>query len=304
MTIGSSTRNFAGYGEHPPTFTWPNGSLAAVSLVLNIEDGAERSIARGDAHDDLGAHWVRHAAHPTQRNLTLESAFEYGSRAGIWRVLRTLRAHGAAATAFNCAIALEQNPEIAAALVRDGHEIANHGYQWDTHAGLSLESERALITASSRSILKTTGRVPTTWYSRDGLNPHTRTTLAAQGIKYDSNSFNDDLPHWGTDSPDIRIPVLPYAGDTNDSGLLRQFPTGNDFGRHLCAALDTLLDGARTGPGVLSVGLHPRLIGRPAYASALDQFLTYATNREAWVATRSQIVQAWLAVSENGVAAD
>lgn len=299
MAAGPTTRDFVGYGEHPPDFLWPNQSRVAVSLVVNIEDGAERSIARGDAHDDLGAHWVRHAAHPTQRNLTLESAFEYGARAGIWRVLRTLKSHGAVATAFNCATALEQNPDIAAALVRDGHEIANHGYQWDTHAGLSQDDERALVVASSESILATTGHTPSTWYSRDGLNPHTRTTLAAHGFEYDSNSFNDDLPHWGADSPHIRLPVLPYAGDTNDSGLLRQFPTGAAFARHLCGALDMILDGSRSAPSVLSVGLHPRLIGRPAYSVALDQFLTHASERNAWIATRSQIVRAWMAANDD-----
>jgi peptidoglycan/xylan/chitin deacetylase (PgdA/CDA1 family) len=214
-------------------------------------------------------------------------------------VLRTLRRHNVRATAFCCATAHEQNQQIAAALVRDGHEIADHGYNWDTHAGLAPEEERALITASRDSIARSTGVPPTSWYSRDGLNPDTRDILAATGFIYESNSFNDDLPHFGT-GPDNAVkggtglPVLPYAGDTNDSGLFRQFPTATAFARQLCGTLDMMLTDNRPGPSVMSVGLHPRLIGRPAYAAALDTFLSHAGKNSAWIATRSQIVEAWL----------
>ncbi len=299
MSVPSTTRDFVGYGEHPPEFRWPGGARVAVSLVINVEDGAERSIARGGPADDLGAHWIKHPAHPTARNLTLESAFEYGSRAGIWRVLRILRRHDVRATAFCCATALEQNPRIAAALVRDGHEIADHGYNWDAHAGLAPEEERALITASRDSIAKSTGVPPTSWYSRDGLNPGTRDILAAAGFTYESNSFNDDLPHFGTGignagKDGTGLPVLPYAGDTNDSGLFTQFPTATAFARQLCGTLDMMLTDSRSGPSVMNVGLHPRLIGRPAYATALDTFLSHAGKNSAWIATRAQIIEAWL----------
>ncbi|WP_345453620.1 polysaccharide deacetylase family protein [Arthrobacter gyeryongensis] len=290
----STTRDFVGYGEHPPEFRWPGASRVAVSLVINVEDGAERSIARGGPADDLGAHWIKHPVHPTVRNLTLESAFEYGSRAGIWRVLRILRRHNVRATAFCCATALEQNAQIAAALVRDGHEIADHGYNWDTHAGLAPDEERALITASRDSIAGSTGVPPTSWYSRDGLNRGTRDILAAAGFMYESNSFNDDLPHFGTGMGASALPVLPYAGDTNDSGLFTQFPTATAFAGHLCGTLDMMLTDSRSGPSVMNVGLHPRLIGRPAYATALDTFLSHASKNSAWIATRSQIIEAWL----------
>ncbi|WP_427017545.1 polysaccharide deacetylase family protein [Pseudarthrobacter sp. P1] len=288
-----TTRDFVGYGEHPPKFLWPSDARVAVSLVVNVEEGAERSVARGDAADDLGAHWIGHAAHPSARNLTLESAFEYGSRAGIWRLLRILRRHGAKATAFCCAVALEQNPHVAAALVRDGHEIADHGHQWDTHAGLDPEAERALIEASRDSIAASTGVAPTSWYSRDGLNLGTRAALAATGFGYESNSFNDDLPHLGNGHDGSALPVLPYAGDTNDSGLFKQFPTATAFANQLCGTLDMMLTDSRSGPSVMSVGLHPRLIGRPAYALALDRFLSHAAGNPAWIATRAEIIHAW-----------
>ncbi|MEA5455996.1 polysaccharide deacetylase family protein [Sinomonas sp. JGH33] len=269
MPDGAYSRDLTGYGEHPPAVTWPGGSRVAVSLVLNIEEGAERSSAPGQ-----------------------ETAIDYGARAGIWRVLRILDRHGVKATAFCCALALESNPAIAAALAERGYEIADHGYGWDAHAGLTPEAERELIVASRDSIAASTGDRPTSWYSKDGLNPHTRRLLVEEGFAYESNSFNDDLPHWGADA--ARLPVLPYSGDTNDAGLMSQFPTGQAFAEHLIGCLDLQLDDPRGGPSVMSVGLHPRIIGRPAYAGALDRFLEHAISRGAWIATRREIIEAWL----------
>jgi peptidoglycan/xylan/chitin deacetylase (PgdA/CDA1 family) len=303
MALPQTQRDFLGYGETPPDFRWPGDARVAVSLVINVEEGAERSIPRGDAANDLGAHWIPARASAT-RNLTLESAFEYGSRAGMWRVLRMLRKHEVRATAFCCAVALQLNPEIAAALVRDGHEIADHGHQWDTHTELDADVEERLILASLDAIEASTGQSPTSWYSRDGLKPGTRKVLAGSGFAYESNSFNDDLPHWGSGLDNPRLPVLPYAGDTNDSGLFRQFPTAASFGNHLIAALDLQLDDPRGGPSVMSVGLHPRLIGRPAYAAALDRFLAHAHGKAAWFATREEIVNAWKRTTAERTTAD
>lgn len=297
MEDQAASRDFVGYGEVPPDFLWPGDARVAVSLVINVEEGAERSVAHGDAVDDLGAHWVPAGSSGGIRNLTLESAFEYGSRAGIWRLLRILERHQVPATAFCCAAALEANPALGPALVRFGHEIADHGYKWDCHLGLAAVQERRLITTSREAIRVNTGQEPTTWYSRDGLNPWTRQTLAEEGFAYDSNSFNDDLPHWGTGPGNPRLPVLPYSGDTNDSGLLGHFPTAAAFAGHLIGSLDMLLSEARSGPSVLSVGLHPRLIGRPAYALAVDRFLSYALEQDTWVATRRDIVAAWLSAT-------
>ncbi|GAA4045751.1 allantoinase PuuE [Arthrobacter methylotrophus] len=299
MAKPQTQRDFVGYGETPPDFRWSDDARVAVSLVLNVEEGAERSIPRGDSANDLGAHWIPAPASAT-RNLTLESAFEYGSRAGIWRLLRILRKHDVRATAFCCAVALQLNPSIAAALVRDRHEIADHGHQWDTHTNLDDDAEERLIRASRDAIAASTGRAPTSWYSRDGLKPGTRRVLAESGFAYESNSFNDDLPHWGSGLENPKLPVLPYAGDTNDSGLFKQFPTAKSFGDHLIAALDLLFDDPRGGPSVMSVGLHPRLIGRPAYAAALDRFLAHARGKAAWFATREQIVNAWVQTTANG----
>lgn len=296
MPSSPSERDFFGYGETPPDFLWPGGSRVALSFVVNVEDGAERCIARGDSADDLGAHWCRHSAHPERRNYELESAYEYGARAGIWRVLRILKNHGVRATAFCCAVALEQNPLIARALVRDGHEIGDHGYQWDTHTQRSPEEELRLIRTSRDSIETTTGVSPVTWYSRDGLNPWTRQALLGEGFKYESNSFNDDIPHYGAGPGRLPLPVIPYAGDTNDAGLMRQYPTASSFADHLAGALQVMLHDQRRGPTVMSVGLHPRLIGRPAYAPALEKFITTAKALPVWITTRQEIAQAWTAL--------
>ncbi|WP_037367998.1 polysaccharide deacetylase family protein [Amycolatopsis orientalis] len=281
-----SERDFIGYGAEPPAGAWPGGRKVAVSIVLNIEDGAERQTARGDSADDLGAHWERHRVVPGRRNPTLESAFEYGARAGFWRVLRVLREFEAPVTAFCCAHAL--TPPIAAALVADGHEIANHGLRWDTHTDLSPAEELSRIRSSTALLRELTGKRPACWYSRDGISPGTRAAAAAEGYSYDSNSFCDDLPY-----VDGSLPVVPYAGDTNDSGLLSQFRTGRAFGAYLCDSLAMLLDDPRPGATVLSVGLHPRLIGRPAYANALRTFLRFAAEQDVWLARRDEIARYW-----------
>jgi peptidoglycan/xylan/chitin deacetylase (PgdA/CDA1 family) len=269
MSEQPPARDYVGYGGEAPQFLWPGDARVAVSLVINVEEGAETNAARGQ-----------------------ETTFDYGARAGIWRILRILDGHGVRSTAFCCAVAVQRTPLVAAALVQRGHEIADHGYHWDTHAGLSPEDERSLIVASRAAIAEATGVQPTSWYSKDGLNPETRRMLLEEGFLYESNSFNDDLPHWGADG--VRLPVLPYAGDTNDSSLVGPYPTGGAFAEHLIGSLELQLDDPRSGPSIMSVGLHPRIIGRPAHAGALDRFISHALERGAWIATRLEIVEWWL----------
>ena len=286
------SRDFVGYGEQPLPGRWPGASKVAVSLVLNIEDGAERSTARGDEVDDLNAHWIKHSASAAERNSSLESAFDYGARAGIWRVLRTLREFNAPCTAFCCAEALMANPSIAAALVRDGHEIANHGLKWNTHTNLDKRAEREEIRRSTQKILAVTGHPPTSWYSRDGISSWTLETLLDESYSYDSNSFCDDSPY-SVGAGGRSMTVVPYAGDTNDSGLLSMFPTGRAFGDYLRDALEMLLSESRVGATVMSVGLHPRLIGRPGLITGLRSFLREARELGTWIAPRSEIASYW-----------
>jgi peptidoglycan/xylan/chitin deacetylase (PgdA/CDA1 family) len=286
-------RDYVGRGPTPPAFTWPGGRRVAVSVVLNIEEGAERSVARGDAVDDLNGHWGVHTAHPEVRNLALESAFEYGSRAGIWRVLRILDRHDVRATAFACAVALEANPLVARALVEAGHEIANHGHQWDEHAFLAAEAERRLIERSTESLERTTGQRPRCWYSRDGVSVNTRRLIREAGYTYDSNYFADDVPTAMRVDGAEHV-LVPYASDTNDSSLMGTFRTGGAFTAYLRDTLEMLLDDTRPSPAMMTVALHPRVIGRPAYAGALDAFLAFAAAQpDVWFARRDEIAHHW-----------
>ena len=288
-----NARDYVGYGESPPRVTWPGGARVAISIVLNIEEGAERSVARGDAVDDLNGHWAPHSVDPAWRNLDLESAFEYGARAGIWRVLRILRVHDVPATAFACAVALELNPDVARALVRDGHEIANHGYQWDEHAGLTAEEENALIVRSTESLERTTGERPRCWYSRDGLTASTRRLTRAAGYTYDSNAFAEDQPYY-TEVDGVAHVLVPYASDTNDSSLVRTFRTGGAFADYLGDTLEMLRSDTRPGASMMTLGLHPRIVGRPAYARALEGFIADAKALpDVWFARRDEIARHW-----------
>lgn len=285
-------RDYVGYGGRPPARPWPGGARVAISVVINVEEGAERSVARGDTVDDRQGGWSEHATHPSARNLALESAFEYGSRAGIWRLLRVLDRHQVRATAFACARALELNPAVARALVARGHEIANHGYQWDEHTGRADGEEQALIGRSTASLLASTGEQPGCWYSRDGVTTDTRRLIRAAGYTYDSNSFSDDRPY-ALEVDGARHTIVPYAGDTNDSGLVCSFPTARVFARYLSDTLELLRTEDEPAGSLMTVALHPRLAGRPAYAGALDRFLSEAAGPGVWFATRGEIARYW-----------
>ena len=297
VPVPADARDYIGYGATPPDCLWPGGNRVACSVVLNIEEGAERAVARGDIADDVNADWGTYSVDPVVRNPLLESAFEYGSRAGIWRLLAILERHGVRATAFACGVALELNPPLAKALVARGHEIANHGYHWDEHALLSIDDERALLKRSTDALVGATGEQPRCWYSRDGVTPNSRQLLRDAGYTYDSNGFADDLPY-PVNVGGKPYTVVPYTGDANDSGLLRVFPTGAAFGRYLGDTLEMLLDDTRPGAAVMTLGLHPRLVGRPAYALHLSRFLDLACARKGvWFATRGEIATAWQAMA-------
>lgn len=285
-----SPRDLVGYGENPPDSRWPgSGARVAISLVINIEDGAERARSRGDATDDAGAHWIPDV--PDERgNPSLESAFEYGARTGIWRVLRITDAAGVPVTAFACGRALELNPVVAKALAERDIEIVDHGLLWEPHGAFTTEELRDRMNTSAQLIMATTGQQPTSWYSKDG---HSEASLALlDGYSHDSNCFSEDMPYQ-PDGPGGLV-VIPYAGDTNDALLMSSISTGRQFEGQLVAALQTLLEDDRPGAKVLSVGLHPRWIGRPAYAGALRGFIERALARpEVVFADRRQIASWW-----------
>ena len=289
-------RDLIGYGEHPPVVGWPGGAKVAVSLVVNYEEGAERSIAAGDASEEDIVIFGGWSSDPSRRNLMKESFFEYGSRVGIWRYLAMLREHGLRATFMACGEALEKNPGAAQAIARDGHEICGHGYRWRGMTGMTPEEERAEIRACKAAIEATAGVTPVGWYVREDITEKTRSILAEEGFLYDSNSYADDLPYF-VQAGEARHLVVPYSGDTNDGRFWGpgSLGTGEDFFSVLKDSLDLLLLEGEAVPKMMSVGIHLRIGGRPSVALGVRRFLEYALGLDGvWFATREEIARWWL----------
>lgn len=289
-------RDLIGYGENPPVITWPGGAKVAVSLVVNYEEGAERSIAAGDESDEDIVIFGGWQSDPARRNLMKESFFEYGPRVGVWRYLGMLREFGVPATFMACGAALEKNPDAALAIARDGHEICAHGYRWRGMTGMSPDEERAEIRAAKAAIEATAGVTPVGWYVREDITENTRAILAEEGFLYDSNSYADDLPYFVPAGNGQHL-VLPYAGDTNDGRFWGpgSLGTGADFFSVLKDTLDCLLLEGETVPKMMSVGIHLRIGGRPSVALGVRRFLEYALAQDGvWFATREDIARWWL----------
>ena len=290
-------RDLVGYGATPPTGHWPGGATVALSLVLNVEEGSERSWAAGDGvNEGLGE--VPRAIDPAYRDLGTESVYEYGSRAGVYRVLRLFDRLGLPMTAFAAARALELNPEAAEWLVRSGHEICSHGYRWAEQWTLSREEEAAQIALAVETFERVTGTRPAGWYSRWMPSQHTRELLVEHGgFLYDSDAYNDDIPYWVPVGPEQRPHlVVPYSLTYNDSAYsYGHLASPADFLDYLRRGLDHLRGEGDGVPRMMSVGLHPRLSGQAARASAVQEFLEYATSLgDVWIATRRQIAEYWI----------
>jgi peptidoglycan/xylan/chitin deacetylase (PgdA/CDA1 family) len=290
-------RDLVGYAGKPPSIRWPGGARLAVSIVINYEEGSERSFAVGDPDQESLTEWGAYAVPPEIRNLAMESMHEYGSRVGVWRLLDILERHSVKCTFFACAVAFEQTPGVARAAVAGGHEICSHGYRWEEVFRLAEGEEREHIRLAVESLQRTTGERPVGWYCRYGPSVNTRRLLVEEGgFLYDSDSYNDEIPYL-VEVDGRRHLVVPYAPDTNDI----QFWLGNglapadQFFAYLRDSFDVLYAEASSQPRMMSVGLHCRIIGRPGRARALDRFIEYAKGRpEVWFATRAEIARWWL----------
>jgi peptidoglycan/xylan/chitin deacetylase (PgdA/CDA1 family) len=295
-------RDLVGYGRRPPEGPWPNGCRIAVSIVVNYEEGSERSLASGDDQQETSTEWGDYPFPAGQRNLAMESMYEYGARVGIWRVFRILDEYAVPATMFACARALELNDQVAGYLRSAAHEICSHGYRWEEVFRLSRDEERARIVLALTSIERSTGRVPVGWYCRYGPSPHTRELLVENGaFLYDSDSYGDDVPYFVPVNGRDHL-VVPYSPDANDFRFWQANGpvTAADFGTYLVDTFDTLYAEAAGGLRMMSVGLHPRIIGRPGRIGSLRQFLDHCSRRDGvWFATREQIARAWLARPEH-----
>lgn len=287
-------RDFVGYAGRSPGVTWPGGARVALSLVVNVEEGAEPSPDDGDPRAESRAE-MPHQPRDGVRDLAIESQYEYGSRAGIWRILETLSEYGAAATFFACGRALERNPAGAAAMAAGGHEICSHGYEWREPSTMTRDEERQSIERAVAAIRTTTGSRPVGWYCRWGPSVNTRELLVEEGgFQYDSDAYNDDLPYW-TEVCGKPFLVLPYSMDTNDMKFwLGGFTTAESFAEYLRDSFDVLYREGERQPRMMSIGIHARILGRPGRIPALRRFLDYARQHEGvWIARRDEIARHW-----------
>ncbi len=295
--MSSYPRNLIGYGENPPYAAWPDKARIAVSFVLNYEEGGEMCLLHGDPESEAYLHEVP-GSPPLigQRNMNIESVYEYGSRAGFWRVRRLFMERGLTLTIYGVGMALERHPDAAKAMVEAGFEIASHGYRWIDYQTMPEDEEREQMRLAIQAIERTTGSRPLGWYT--GRNsPNTRRLVVEEGgFLYDSDSYADDLPYWELVGGKPHL-VIPYTLDNNDMkyGVLNGFSDGDGFFTYLKDAFDMLYAEGAEVPKMMSIGLHCRLVGRPGRAAALARFLDYVQNHERiWITTRTEIAKHWV----------
>jgi putative urate catabolism protein len=286
-------RDLVGYGGQPPNPLWPNGARVAVQIVLNYEEGGEKSPLYGDSESESFLLEQPTSAYPV-RNLNAESQYEYGSRSGFWRLYRLLTERKLPVTVFGVASAMARNPEAVAAMKGAGWEIASHGLRWRSYADYKIDAEREEIRQAIDLHERLTGERPKGWYTgRMSLN--TRSLLVATGdFLYDSNAFNDDLPYWDLVDGKPHL-VIPYTHDCNDMRYL--IPYGYQapsFSSFLCDALDFLIREGLTAPKLMNIGLHNRISGKPSRAADLERFLDRLEAESAsWTTTRETIARHW-----------
>ena len=286
-------RDLVGYGQRPPDPMWPGGARLALSFVLNYEEGGERTPLEGDPESESYLHEVV-GAPPTagRRNLNTESMFEYGSRAGFWRIHHIFCEHGLPLTVYAVAQALERNPEAARAMVEAGWEVASHGWRWIDYLDMPEEDERADMRRAIEAIERVCGQRPVGWYTGRTSEATRRLVVEEGGFLYDSDSYADELPYWVEVAGQQHL-VIPYTLDANDFKFLipNGFVTASDFLEYLVDSFERLY---KEGARMMSVGLHCRITGRPGRAVALDRFLAHVKAREGvWVATRAEIARHW-----------
>jgi len=296
MTV-AYPRDLIGYGQNVPNANWPNKARLAISFVLNYEEGGERCVLHGDSESEAFLSEMPGAV-PLQgvRNLSMESCYEYGSRAGVWRLLSLFSDYQIPLTIFAVAMALERHPDVAKAFVAANHEICSHGYRWLDYQYTDETEEREHLHKAIDIIKTLTGKRPTGWYT-GRLGPNTRRLVAEEGgFLYDSDAYDDDLPYWVKASNQPHL-VIPYTLDVNDMRFAtpQGFNSGEQFFQYLKDSFDTLYAEGETSPKMMSVGLHCRLIGRPGRVASLKRFLDYVQQHDdVWLCTREQIANHWI----------
>ena len=297
-------RDLVGHGRVPPPAAWPGGARIAVQFVLNYEEGSENCVLDGDAGSERFLSEIVGAESFPARHMSMESIYEYGSRAGVWRILREFERRKLPLTVFGVALALQRNPQACAAFLEAGHEIASHGLRWLHYQAVDEATEREhmrLATAMIRNL--THGEWPLGWYTgRD--SPNTRRLVVEHGgYEYDADYYGDDLPFWtsvqladGTDAPHL---VVPYTLDANDMRFAtpQGFNTAGHFFEYLRDTFDVLYAEGADNPKMMSIGMHCRLLGRPGRFAALQRFLDHLERHDrVWICRRIDIARHWKSV--------
>lgn len=285
-------RDFRGYGENPPVVKWPGGKTLALSLVFNYEEGGEHSYPVDGVVESIGEFGP---VDMETRDVGMESVYEYAQRVGIWRILRLLKEKGVKATFYAVARALEANPDAARRIVEDGHEICDHGYSWTENFRMTYEEEKEEIRKSIETIERLTGRKPAGFYAREPSENTLDIVAEFDNFIYDSDSYDDDIPHRYKGN---RLMIVPYTPDANDFHFMspmHRFSTSVEFLQYLKDSFDVLYEESKRVPRMMSAAFHIRVSGRPGRFPALAGFIDYALSREGvWIATREEIARHWL----------
>ena len=306
MTPNTYPRDLIGYGRDVPEAAWPNSARIAVQFVLNYEEGAENAVLHGDAGSEQFLSEMFNPASFAARHLSMESIYEYGSRAGVWRILREFEKRKLPLTVFGVSMALQRHPELTAAFKSLGHEIACHGWRWISYQAMDEATEREHMRLGMEIISQLTGERALGWYTgRDSPNTH-RLVADFGGFEYDSDYYGDDLPFWmpvqKTSGEVVQQLIVPYTLDSNDMRFssAQGFAQGDDFFTYLRDSFDVLYaEGDPNGlnrPKMLNIGMHCRLLGRPGRIKSLQRFLDYLQKHSnVWICRRIDIARHWRA---------
>ncbi|MEP0174700.1 MAG: allantoinase PuuE [Paraglaciecola sp.] len=288
-------RDLIGYGQNPPNPHWPNNAKIAVQFVLNYEEGGENNILHGDDHSEIFLSEIVGAQAYKDRHLSMESMYEYGSRAGFWRLYNLFVKYDLPITVFGVTMALQRNPEAVAAMQDANWEIASHAMRWIHFQDMPEEQEKKMIDAAIQLHQAITGSKPVGWYT-GRTSPNTLKLIANRNdILYCADSYADDLPYYDQQYAKPLL-MVPYTLDTNDMRFAtpQGFNSGEQFYQYLKDAFDVLYAEGETAPKMLSIGLHCRIIGRPARMAALQRFIEYVQSHDSvWCCTREQIANHW-----------
>jgi len=295
MPDTSYPRDLIGYGKDPPHADWPGGARIAIQMVLNYEEGGENCVLHGDpASEAFLSDMINPAAIPNARHMSMEQIYEYGSRAGVWRLLRLFDRYKTPATVFGVAMAMERNPAAVDAMLEAGHEIASHGWRWINYQDVAEAVEREHMARAIEIHTRLTGERPLGWYT-GRTSPNTRRLAAEEGgFLYDADDYSDDLPFWTEVSgrPHLIVPYTLEANDMRFSGT--GLNTGEQFYVYLKDAFDVLYAEGEERPKMLSIGLHCRIAGRPGKMAGLERFIRYALgHQDVWFCRRLEIARHW-----------